>query len=149
MIIKPGIKHAINCRQTALRALLAALVCSIFCGRCLSFQEKNTNETDALARQLVANFTDDDKKGVIVLDLQSADDQWLSFGRWLADEFSASLANQSAKVEVVNRARLTAKVAAQHLSAGDVSAFKNSVPLCKAVGAVTMVSGRVVQMGLT
>jgi FlgO protein len=141
VITNPGMKQATNRRQSALRVLLAGLICSSLCGRCLSFQQKSANETDDLARQLMANFTDDDKKGVIVMDLQSADGQWTSFGRWLAEELSVSLANQGTEVKVVDRAKLAAEVDAQHLSPGDVSLFKNSIPICKAIGAVAMVTG--------
>jgi TonB family protein len=100
-----------------------------------------TNETDDLARQLMDNLSEDDKKGVLVLDLESSQGQSLLFGPWLSDRLSSALASQDPQVQVIDRTRLAAELGAQHISSIDEHILKNAISLSKAVGATTVVFG--------
>src|SRR5580658_10453514 len=64
-----------------------------------SFQSK-TNATDDLVRQLIEKFTDNDKKGIVVMDLEPATGQTSSLGAWVADQLSTSLAATGEEIEV-------------------------------------------------
>lgn len=64
-----------------------------------------------------------------------------SFGPWLADQISASLAGQRPTVEVIDRHRLGAALEVQHLSPRDESDVKNAIALGKSIGATTVVVG--------
>jgi hypothetical protein len=94
-----------------------------------------------LALQLTEKFTEADKKNVIVMDLAPAVGEPGSFGPWLAEQVSSSLAGQGKTFELVDRLRLGAALEAQHLSHGDESDVKNAVALGKSIGASTVVVG--------
>jgi hypothetical protein len=103
--------------------------------------QNKTNETKDLARQLTADFSETDKKGVLVMDLKPPERQVLSFGPWLADQLSSSLAIQDPRVDVIDRARLGSEMEAQHLSSNDELTIQNDIDIARAVGATTFVIG--------
>jgi hypothetical protein len=128
-------------KRVVLTVLLTASISNASFGMRLAYPQNKTNETEDLARQLAANFSEADKKGVLVMDLKPPDSQLLPFGPWLADQLSSSLVNQDPRVEVVDRARLGAEMEAQHLSSNDVLTVKNDIDIARAVGATIIVIG--------
>src|SRR6476660_5611205 len=90
----------------------------------LSMSQNKSNETDNLVRQLAEKFTDTDKKGIVVMDLESAVGPSGSFGSWIGDQISTSLAAQGN--EVVSRSKLVAAIEAQHVSPPGQSDVKNA-----------------------
>jgi len=105
----------------------------------LSMSQNKSNETDNLVRQLAEKFTDTDKKGIVVMDLESAVGPSGSFGSWIGDQISTSLAAQGN--EVVSRSKLVAAIEAQHVSPPGQSDVKNAVALAKSIGASTVIVG--------
>jgi hypothetical protein len=103
-------------------------------------QSKN-NVTDALTSQLIEKFTEADKKGIIVMDLEPAVGPAGSFGPWVADQLSTSLAAHEKTAEIVDRCQLGAAFEAQHLSPPGQSDVKNAIALAKSIGATTVIVG--------
>lgn len=130
-----------NGKQVVFRLLVAAFISIAALGANPSSPESKTNETDALARQLIEKFTAADKKGVVVMDLEPAVGRPDSFGSWLAGQISASLAGQGQTVEVIDRHRLQASLEAQHLSVGEEFDVMKAVALGKSIRATTVVVG--------
>jgi hypothetical protein len=135
MLQRPGGK------QVGLGLLLSALLSIATFGASLHSPQGKKNETDALALRLTEKFTEADKKNVIVMDLVPAVGEPGVFGRWLADQFSSSLADQGKTFEMVDRLRLGAALEAQHLSPVDESDVKSAIALGKAIDASTVVVG--------
>lgn len=59
-------------KQVVLKLLVAAFISTATLGANPPSPQSNTNETDALVRQLTEKFTEADKKGVVVMDLEPA-----------------------------------------------------------------------------
>jgi len=133
--------HGPNGKQAVLKLLVAAFIFIAPLGANPPSPRGNTNETDVLARQLLEKFTEGDKKGIIVMDLEPVVGQSDSFGPWLADQISASLASQGQGVQVIDRQRLGTALEAQHLSLRDEWDVKNAIALSKSIGATTVVVG--------
>jgi Gram-negative bacterial TonB protein C-terminal len=110
-------------------------------GASTSSPQIKTNETDDLARQLLEKFTDEDTKGIVVMDLEPAVGQPGSFGPWVSDQLSASLAAQAKTAEIVDRSKIAPALEAQHLSPPGQEDVKNAVALSKSIGATTVVVG--------
>jgi TonB family protein len=127
--------------RVVLKLLTTAFVSLSAFGAGPSSPQSKTNETDDLARQLMEKFTDADRKGIVVMDLEPAVGESGSFGPWLADQLSASLAAQSKTAEVVERSRLGAALEAQHLSLRSQSDVMNAVAVGKSIGATTVAVG--------
>ena len=122
---------------------LLAIVCVSFFsfGASLSSFQSKTNATDDLVRQLIEKFTDEDKKGIVVMDLEPATGQTSSFGAWVADQFSTSLAATGKPIEVIDRSRLAAALATQHLSLASQSDARVTIEVGKSIGAKTVIVG--------
>ncbi|GEM_PF-1116660 len=133
--------HRPNGKQVVLKLLVTAFISLSAFGASPSSPQSKTNETDDLVRQLIEKFTDADKKGIVVMDLEPAVGQSGSFGPWLADQLSASLAAQGKTAEVVDRFQLGAALEAQHLSLRGQSDVINAVAVGKSIGATTVVVG--------
>jgi TonB family protein len=129
--------HTQHVEQIVLKLLIAASLSVAAFGA----PSSQNNPNDTLVRQLAGKLGEPDKKGVLVMDLNSPDGHASSFGSWFADELSSSLANQDPPVEVISRARLPGALEAQHLSPADESSLKNAIALSKAIGASTVVVG--------
>jgi hypothetical protein len=99
--------------------------------------QNKSNETSVMARQLLDKFADSDKKGVIVMDFQPSFGEPNSFGPWLADQLSSSLAQLG--LELVDRTKLQAALESQHLVAKDEADLKTAVGLARSIGATTLV----------
>jgi hypothetical protein len=99
------------------------------------------NSIEGIARQLLEKLKDSDKKGVLVVDLSTPEYPWLSFGAWLADQFSAALANTGGGLEVIDRLRLPAALDTLHLSLKEKLQFNNAIALAKSLGANTIILG--------
>jgi TonB family protein len=130
-----------NCKRIVLTIFVAALVSASAHGADLHSSENQKNEADAMASRLLEKFTDADKKGVAIVDLQPAFGQPGSFGFWFADQLSASLGRRGQNVEVIDRQLLGKAAESGHLSTGDESDVKNAIALGKSVGAITVVVG--------
>jgi hypothetical protein len=104
-------------------------------------EQKNFHETEELARQLGGKLSEAENRTVLVMDLRTPEGQWLPFGAWLADQFSASLGKLGLQIEVIDRVKLTAALSAQHLSATDEFEFGTAINLGKSVGAHAVVFG--------
>jgi TonB family protein len=127
-------------KRTTLILLATGLIVGSFFGVNLLPAQVKPTEIDDLARQLTGKLSVADKKGVLVIDLETPDHQWLSFGEWLADQLSASLANQGQPVEVIDRKQLYAALKDQ-LSPGDEFQLTNANTLGKQTGANTIIIG--------
>jgi TonB family protein len=130
-----------NSKRTVLIIVAIVSIPCVFFGPSPFSPQGKMNETDALARQLTDKFGDADKKGVLVMDLATPEGQWLSFGSWLADQLSSSLANQGQSVDVVGRAKLGAALKTQDLSPTGEFNLKNAIALSKSIDANTLVLG--------
>jgi TonB family protein len=135
------VNHGPNGKRTVLKLLVAAFISHFAFGASSSSPQSKTNEIDDLVRQLIEKSTDADRKCIVVMDLEPAIGQSGSFGPWLADQLSASLAAQGKTVEVVDRSHLGAALEAQHLSLRSQSDVMKAVAVGKSIGATTVVVG--------
>src|SRR5437879_2189302 len=110
-----------NCKRIALKILVVALASVATYGAGPHSPRNKTNETDALASRLLEKFTEADKKGIVIMDLQPAFGRPGSFGPWFADQLSSSLTRHGQIVKVIDRLRLGTAVEPQHLSPNDES----------------------------
>lgn len=133
--------HSPNGKQAVLKLFVTMFISIAALGANPSSPQSNMNETDVLARQLLGKFTEADKKGIVVMDLEPAVGPADSFGPWVADQLSASLAAQEKTVEVVGRPKFRAALEAQHLSPPGQSDVRSAVALGKSIGANTVVVG--------
>ena len=121
-------------RKRALKFLLAGLVLASRC-------ESHNGPTETVVRQLAEKLTEADKKGVVVMDLAPTFGPYDSFGAWLSDQLSFSLAHDGSAVEVIDRLRLGEALKLQNVSPSGQSDVKNAVALGKSIGATTVVVG--------
>lgn len=128
-------------KMAALMLLVIALVPFSAYGANTRPPQEKTRETDAVARQLLEKFAEADKGSIIVMDFQPAFGESSSFGPWLAEQLSSSLASQGQTVEVVERSKLKTALELQHLSLKDEWDVKGAVALAKSIGASTVVVG--------
>ena len=128
-------------KKRAIFVLLTAvlIVSGSFGAIPLSAQLKSTDIED-LAHQLAGKLSVADKRGVLVIDLETPDHRSLPFGQWLADQLSSSLANQGQPVEVVDRRGLYVALKEQ-LPPGQEVDLKNANTLGKQTGANTIIMG--------
>jgi TonB family protein len=107
-------------------------------------------ELDAKYNAALAGWQDSSgatrKPKIIVLDFPTWDDQWMPFGAWLADNFSAALSN-SGTFETIDRAQLAASLQARRLAPKDEFDSKRAVELAQSIGADLMVEGRFSAVG--
>jgi hypothetical protein len=127
--------------QLFLRILVATFLCSSRLGTGSPTLPEKIHQTDASARELASKLSEEDKRGVLVLDLHTAEGRWLPFGAWLADQFSASLVSLGQGIQIIDRVKVKAALDALRLLPQDESDFKNDVALSKAVGANTLIVG--------
>jgi TonB family protein len=102
-------------------------------------EEATHRETDQLAGQLAGALNEAERLGVLVIDWKPSQGTWRSFGRWLADQFSPSLAGE--QVTVLDRASIDPSLQKLGFSREDVFEMPNAIALAKAVGASTLVFG--------
>jgi hypothetical protein len=121
-------------RKRALKFLLAGLVLASRC-------ESHNGPTETVVRQLAEKLTEADKNGVVVMDLEPTFGQSDSFGPWLSDQLSFSLAHEGPTVEVIDRLRLAEIRKSHGLPAPKQSDVRNAVGLAKSIGATTVVVG--------
>ena len=110
-------------------------------GASASSPQSNSHEMDDLGHRIIEKFTEADQKGIVIMDLQPAFGDAGSFGSWLADEVSDSLARQGQTVKVVDRGRLVAALDSEHLGPSDEWQVPKAVQLGRAVGAATVIVG--------
>lgn len=127
--------------RLAFHLLVTVFICVTAYGAGATPSRDRANEIDALTSRLLERFSEADKKGVVVMDLQPAFGQPGPFGSWFADQVSSALTRQEQKVEVIDRRRLPAVIASQHLSPNDESDVKTAVAIGKEIGATTVVVG--------
>jgi hypothetical protein len=127
--------------DVASKLLVVVLISGCVCLRSLGAYSlpNKANETDAIARQLLNNFADEDKKRVLVMDFQPSIGEPSSFGPWLADQLASSLESQGQALELVDRSRLGPALQSLHLSPKDEWDVKNAVALGRSLGASTVV----------
>jgi hypothetical protein len=132
----------VSCRRpTPLLVVFAVTGILTFTGDLLSASDQS-NPLDPLALKAVYALGDADKKNVVVLDLTTADGQWLTFGSWLADQLSASLAIQGQPtISMLDRNKIPAAAAQLNLVPADELNLKNQRAMAKALGANTLIVG--------
>jgi TonB family protein len=96
---------------------------------------------DVLARSLGVELNRSGIKRVVVFDFRPAEGKWLAFGSWLADQFSATLAQDGQGIEVVDRMRLAAAMEGRQLSFRDNLGAVTESQIAVSLGADTIVSG--------
>jgi TonB family protein len=121
-------------RKRALKFLLAGLVLASRC-------EPHNGPTETVVGQLAERLTGADKKGVVVMDLAPTFGPYDSFGAWLSDQLSLSLAHETPNVEVIDRLRLREALKVQNLPSPSQQDVKSVVALGRSIGATTVVVG--------
>ena len=130
-----------NSKRVVLKILVAVYISLSAFRASAAFPQNKTNETDDLARQLIEKLSDADKKGVLVMDMESPAGQVGPFGAWVANQLALSLAAQGKTIEIVDRSKLSAALEAQLLSSPSQSDTNNAVAVGKSIGATTVVVG--------
>ena len=107
---------------------------------CLCSGQTKINDCDGLAQRLLSSLSATDRS-VLVMDLKDPDGQWQTFGAWLADQLSSSLAKRTGLIEVIERKRVAGALQERSLSGRDEFDPKTAVTLGRALGAQTVIIG--------
>lgn len=128
-----------NYKRIALKVFVAPLAFVVICPA--DSPRNRTKEIDTLAAQFLEKLTEEDKKNIVILDLQPAFGEPGSFGSWFAGQLSSSFTGQGQAVKVIDRLPLGTTGESQQLSSNDELDVKNAIASAKAVGATTVVVG--------
>jgi hypothetical protein len=145
-LIPPSKRRSL--RGTGLPRLLLFFALVFVCTfpRTTASAQDESNPTDVVSLKLIDALSDSDKRGVVrsvlVMDLTTAEGQWLGFGSWLADQMSSSLGRQGVStVSVIDRSRLVAAASRLNLSPANELNLRSAIALGKELGANIVITG--------
>jgi hypothetical protein len=98
-----------------------------------------THDLDTAARELLNNFDNQDRLGVLVMDFQPSFGEPNSFGPWLADQLSTSLESQGGTLKLIDRSRIATGLESLHLPPDQDWTIRSAVLLGKSLAANTVI----------